>query len=113
MSKLLSEFKPDIVHCFSLYIVLSPSILDACREANIPVVMSCNDYKHICTNYRLYHHGKICMECEGGKLYMPIINNCCKHSFAFSVASSIESMVHEFLNIHRKIFILFCSRVNL
>ncbi len=102
MSKLLSEFKPDIVHCFSLYIVLSPSILDACREANIPVVMSCNDYKHICTNYRLYHHGKICMDCKGGKLYMPIINNCCKHSFAFSVASSLESMVHEFLNIHRK-----------
>ena len=50
MHDILAEFKPDIVHCFSLYIVLSPSILDACREANIPVVMSCNDYKHIFTN---------------------------------------------------------------
>lgn len=102
MQQVLQDFKPDIVHCFSLYIILSPSILDACREARVPVVMSCNDYKHICTNYRLYHHGRICMDCKGGKNYMPIINNCCKHSFAFSVASSIEFMVHEFKNIHRK-----------
>lgn len=100
--KLLREFKPDMVHCFSLYIVLSPSLLDACREEGVPVVMSCNDYKHICTNYRLYHHGKICMDCKGGKLWKPLVNNCCKHSFAFSVASTIESYVHEWMDIYRK-----------
>ncbi|MEO8147092.1 MAG: glycosyltransferase family 4 protein [Bacteroidia bacterium] len=100
--ELIDDFKPDVVHCFSLNVALSPSLLDACREKGVPVVMSCNDYKHICTNYRLYHHGKICTDCKGGKLYMPVVNNCCKHSFAFSVASSIEAYVHEYKNILRK-----------
>lgn len=101
-SDLLKAFQPDVVHCFSLNIALSPSLLEACKEQSIPVVMSCNDYKHICTNYRLYHHGKVCTDCKGGKLYMPVINNCCKHSFAFSVASSIEAYVHESRDIFRK-----------
>ena len=99
---LLASFQPDVIHCFSLNIALSPSLLEACKERNVPVVMSCNDYKHICTNYRLYHHGKVCTDCKGGKLYMSVINNCCKHSFAFSVASSIEAYVHESKDIFRK-----------
>jgi glycosyltransferase involved in cell wall biosynthesis len=99
---LIDSFKPDVVHCFSLNIVLSPSLLDACREKGIPVVMSCNDYKHICTNYRLYHHGKVCTDCKGGKLYKPMVNNCCKHSFAFSVASSLEAMDHERRDLFRR-----------
>lgn len=101
-AELIDSFKPDIVHCFSLNIALSPSLLEACKEKNVPVVMSCNDYKHICTNYRLYHHGKVCTDCKGGKLYMSVVNNCCKHSFAFSVASSIEAYAHESKDIFRK-----------
>jgi glycosyltransferase involved in cell wall biosynthesis len=99
---LLDEFHPDIVHVFAVYVTLTPSVLEACREKNVPVVMSCNDYKHICTNYRLYHHGHVCTDCKGGKLYSSVINNCCKHSFAFSVASCIEAYTHEIKNIYRK-----------
>lgn len=100
--KLLDDFKPDIVHVFAIYVTLTPSILEACKERNIPVVMSCNDYKHICTNYRLYHHGHVCTDCKGGKFYMPVLNNCCKHSLAFSIASAAEAYVHEWKNIYRK-----------
>src|SRR5215471_11436579 len=46
-ARLLDDFKPDIVHVFAMFTHLSPSLLDACREKNVPVVMSCNDYKHI------------------------------------------------------------------
>lgn len=105
---LIDSFKPDLVHCFSLNIVLSPSLLDACKEKGIPVIMSCNDYKHICTNYRLFYNGKLCTDCKGGKLYKPMINNCCKYSFAVSVASSIEAYVHEYKNIIRKNIHTFC-----
>ena len=63
--QLLRKIKPDVVHVFAIYVTITPSILDACREEGIPVVMSCNDYKHICPNYRLFHHGKICEDCKG------------------------------------------------
>jgi glycosyltransferase involved in cell wall biosynthesis len=100
--KLVDKFKPDIVHVFSIQTHISPSILDVCRAKNVPVVMSCNDYKHICPNYKLYHHGRLCEECKGGKFYNAIKNRCCKDSLVFSVASSVESYVHAALNIYRK-----------
>jgi glycosyltransferase involved in cell wall biosynthesis len=100
--KLLQEFQPDIVHVFAIYVTITPSILDACREQGVPVVMSCNDYKHICPNYRLFHHGRICEDCKGGKFYNAVLNNCCKHSLAVSLVSAAESYTHEFINIWKK-----------
>lgn len=101
-SRLLSSFQPDVVHVFAIYTTITPSILDACSEAGIPVVMSCNDYKHICPNYRLFHHGKICEDCKDGKFYNAVLNNCCKHSFGVSVVSAVESYTHAWLNIWKK-----------
>lgn len=102
MARLIADFKPDIVHAFAIYVQLTPAILDAAREANVPVVMSCNDYKHICPNYKLYHHGKICEECKGGKFYHAIVNRCCHDSMVYSVASSVEAYAHNWMNIYRK-----------
>lgn len=96
--KVLEEFKPDIVHVFAIFSTISPSILDACAEAKVKVVMSCNDYKHICPNYKLYHHGKICLECQNGKFYNAIKNKCCKDSLSFSIASALEAYVHKVLS---------------
>lgn len=102
MERLIKDFKPDIVHAFAIYVQLTPAILDAARAANVPVVMSCNDYKHICPNYKLYHHGKICEECKGGKFHRAIVNHCCHDSMVYSVASSVEAYAHNWLNIYRK-----------
>lgn len=102
MARLIEDFKPDIVHVFAIYVQLTPAILDAAREAGVPVVMSCNDYKHVCPNYKLYHHGKICEECKGGKFYRAVVNRCCHDSMAYSVASSVEAYAHNWMNIYRK-----------
>jgi glycosyltransferase involved in cell wall biosynthesis len=102
MAHLIRDFKPDIIHAFAIYVKLTPAILDAAREANVPVVMSCNDYKHICPNYKLYHHGKVCEECKGGHFYRAIINQCCHYSLTYSIASSVEAYVHNLLNIYKK-----------
>lgn len=102
ITRLLKDFKPDIVHVFAMFTHLSPSLLDACREMDIPVVMSCNDYKHICPNYKLYHHGKLCEACKGGKYYNALLNRCCQDSVAFSLASFLESTAHHSMNILRK-----------
>jgi len=99
---LLIRLQPDIVHVFAIYVTITPSILEVCSELGIPVVMSCNDYKHICPNYRLFHHGKICEDCKGGKFYKAITNNCCKHSIGVSMVSALESYVHEKRDIYRK-----------
>ncbi|MEQ9008548.1 MAG: glycosyltransferase, partial [Ekhidna sp.] len=97
--RMISDFQPDIVHVFSIFTTVTPSILDACSEMGVKVVMSCNDYKHICPNYKLYHHGRICLECKGGKFYNAIKNKCCKDSVSFSLVSSLESYAHMYKNV--------------
>lgn len=102
MARLIQDFKPDLIHVFAIYIQLTPAILDAAREAGIPVVMSCNDYKHICPTYKLFHHGHPCDECKNGKFYRAIINRCSHKSLTFSIANTIEAYIHDRLNIYRK-----------
>ncbi len=101
-SKLINEFQPDIVHVFAVYISLTPSVLDACKEANIPLVMSLNEYKHICPNYKLFNHGHVCEDCKGGHFYRATINRCAKNSLMYSAASTLEAYVHNWLDIYRK-----------
>ncbi len=102
MARVIDDFEPDIVHAFAIYVKLTPSVLDAATAAGIPIVMSCNDYKHICPNYKLYHHGRICEECKGGRFYRTVVNRCCHDSMIYSFASSMEAYVHGFMNIYRK-----------
>jgi len=106
-SKLVKEFKPDIVHCFAVYTKLTPSVLDAFRVAGVPVVCSLNDYKHICPNYKLFHHGKVCEDCRGRNFVHAIRNRCAHDSLLYSTASAMESYAHRFLNVYRKNIQLF------
>jgi glycosyltransferase involved in cell wall biosynthesis len=99
---LIEDFKPDLIHAFGIVTHLSPSIFDAAKRKNIPIVWSLNDYKHICPNYKLFHHGKLCEDCKGGKFYMCVVNKCSHDSVAYSVASALESYVHSTLNIYKK-----------
>ncbi len=102
MAKLIEDFKPDIIHAFAIYVRLTPSILEAAKEAGVPVVMSCNDYKHICPNYKLFHSGSVCEDCKGGKFYSALKNRCCHNSAVYSAASMIEAYAHQSKDIWRK-----------
>lgn len=105
--KLLNDFQPDLIHCFNIMTQISPSILVAAKERNIPVVISLNDYKHICPNYKLFHHGKICEDCKNGSYIHCFLNKCAHDSAAFSLASTIESYVHKWMNVYMKNISLF------
>lgn len=103
VEQLIDKFKPDIFHAFALNVHLSPSVIDAAHSKGVPVVMTANDYKHICPNYKLYHHGRICTDCRGGRFYKAIQNRCCKDSVGLSIASSIEGYAHAALGIYKKV----------
>ena len=110
--RLIADFKPDIAHCFAIYTKLTPSILDEFRAHDVPVVCSFNDYKHICPNYKLFHHNHICEDCKGGRFSSAIRNRCAHDSLVRSVAVAAEAAVHHQLDIYRKNvnMFLFASR---
>ena len=54
LSKKLADFRPDVVHIHNFFPRLSPSILDACRDAHVPVVLTLHNYRILCPSALLY-----------------------------------------------------------
>lgn len=99
----LDDFKPDIVHVHNIYHQLSPSILEAAKERNIPVVMHLHDYKLVCPNYRLFTKNRVCRKCLDKKSYWPCLYNNCYESTAASFLAALEMTIHhKWLHIYEK-----------
>lgn len=85
LSKVLDEFKPDIVHVQNLYPLLSSAIFAPIRKRGIPVVMRCPNYRLFCPQgLSLDPSGKICERCWGGHE-----TNCARFNCLGSRAKSI------------------------
>lgn len=110
--RLVNDFKPDLVHVFSVHIRLTPSFFEICEKRNIPIIMSCNDYKHICPNYKLYQNNKLCESCKGGKFYNATLKRCSKNSLKYSLASTLEAYIHNHMGIYKKKIKLFLFASN-
>ena len=59
ISAMLKAFKPDVVHLHNIYTHLSPSVLAACREQGVPVIMTVHDYALVSANYGLWDHDSL------------------------------------------------------
>jgi glycosyltransferase involved in cell wall biosynthesis len=94
----LDKESPDIVHVHHLYPLLSPSVLSACKEKNVPVVMSCHNYFLECPIGFLLSDGKICEKCCEGKEYWCILKNCRDNIFE-STAYAIRMAIARCLNL--------------
>lgn len=103
MINAIRDFRPDVIHVFAIHVHLTPSILEAANENNVPVLMSCNDYKHICPNYKLFENNKVCEACKGGRFYNAVLKKCCKDSLVFSVASALEAYIHSYKEVYEKL----------
>ena len=101
MASALATGKPDLVQVQNLYPFLSPSILVACREAGVPVVMRCPNYRLFCPNSLLLSHNEICERCLGGREYWCVIRNCernyCK-SFGYAVRNAVARISRRILD---------------
>jgi glycosyltransferase involved in cell wall biosynthesis len=76
MKSLLEQEEPDFVLAQNVYPFISPAVLVACREGNVPVIMRCPNYRLICPNGLFMTKGEICERCAGGKEYWCILKNC-------------------------------------
>src|SRR5471032_451877 len=43
--KLLSRERPDVVHVHNTLVMISPSIYEACKQADVPVVQTLHNYR--------------------------------------------------------------------
>jgi glycosyltransferase involved in cell wall biosynthesis len=89
--KVITETKPDLVHCHNVYGRLSTSILGVAKKRGIPVVLTVHDYKVVCPSYVMLRDGKPCSACIDGGYYRCAVSRCHKGQLAASMVYSIEA----------------------
>jgi glycosyltransferase involved in cell wall biosynthesis len=62
-SQLLEREKPDVVHIHNTFVMISPSIYAACREALVPVIQSLHNFRFFCAGAEFARNGSVCEEC--------------------------------------------------
>jgi glycosyltransferase involved in cell wall biosynthesis len=93
--------RPDVVHIHNLYPLLSPSILLACRDARVPVVMTVHNYRLMCPIAVHFRDGHICEDCLGGREWMCLLNNC-RDSRMESAAYALRNWTVRTLGFYKK-----------
>jgi glycosyltransferase involved in cell wall biosynthesis len=92
----LAEFKPDVVHVHNFFPLLTPSIYEACQDADVPIVQTLHNYRIICPGSYLSREGRICEDCITGSAYQAALHGCYRGSFIGSLA------VARMVEFHRK-----------
>ncbi len=91
LSKVLDEYKPDIVQVQNIYPLISSSIFKPIKKRGIPIVMRCPNYRLFCPNgFCLLPKGEVCEKCFGGKEWNCLINNC-ENSLVKSLGYAIRN----------------------
>lgn len=102
LEKLIKDFNPDIVHLHNIH-YLSPSVIDAAKKHNVPVVMTLHDYKPICPERTMYVRGQIWEASKKTKYYRCFLDKCIKNSYLKSLLATIEAYLHRFLKTYEKV----------
>jgi glycosyltransferase involved in cell wall biosynthesis len=92
--RLLSDYRPDVVHVHGIHRQISPSILTRARLRGIPVVQSLHDYHHICpADVLLFRGSEPCLPRRCGTLCYgaAVRGRCMRGSLAASALSAAET----------------------
>lgn len=103
LKKLIKDTKPDIAYLLHHINKLSPSVIDACKQNNLPVVMRLSDFFLVCPDGHLYRNKQICEECIKGSLFSAIKHRCVKKSLIASIIKSAAMKFHRVLKIYKKV----------
>lgn len=85
----LRNIKPDIVHIHNTFPLWTFSIIDACNEINIPIVMTLHNYRLICAKGTFYRKNKICEICSKSSSFNAVKYKCYQQSIIKSFAVSL------------------------
>jgi len=108
MSKLIDDLKPDIVHLQNIHHQLTPAIVLAAAERNVPIVWTMHDYILNCPNDNFFCHGRICTRCARGNNVHAVIHRCKKGSLAASLLAAFECTLYNPKRLANYVFRFIC-----
>lgn len=91
----LVRHRPDVVHLHNVYPLISPAVAREAGEAQVPVVQTVHNYRHLCAAGTFYRDGHACEDCLGKSVPWPAIaHGCYRFSHLQSVPMVAGQVVH-------------------
>jgi glycosyltransferase involved in cell wall biosynthesis len=94
VTDLLRARKPDLVHIHNTFMMISPSIYDACAALGVPTVLTLHNYRMLCPSTTLYRNGEVCEECIDGGLARGVMHGCYRESRLTTAAVAMMIQIH-------------------
>jgi len=85
LEALINDTKPDVAF-FLNAVYFTDSIIDACKNNNIPIVWRLSDYNKICANYLMLRDGQVCDDCIDKGIKEGVRNRCGGYQRSMSAA---------------------------
>jgi glycosyltransferase involved in cell wall biosynthesis len=93
LKDVLQLYKPDLVYLLQFHLKLSSSVIDACKDLNIPVICRLSDFNFVCANNILLREGKVCTKCIDNTVNQIKYN--CLNSYSYTI---LDFLVRNFNN---------------
>lgn len=104
MKHLIIDTKPDLVYIMQMHNKISPSIVDAAREMNVPVIHRISDFQYMCPNALFYNDRiGVCEDCLKGKRMSCVKYKCVLNSPIYSGIKMMAKWMHDIMKVHRRI----------
>lgn len=104
MGRLLDETKPDLVYIMQFHNKISPSIIDAAKNRNIPVVHRISDFQYMCPNALFYNEKYgVCEDCLKGKKWNCVKHKCVLNSAIYSFIKMSAKWLHDIMGIASRV----------
>src|ERR1700730_14658685 len=72
IEELLRQERPDLVHVHNTFMMISPSIYQACQEVGVPVLQTLHNFRLLCPAWTLSREGRVCEECVDDGLWRSV-----------------------------------------
>lgn len=94
VARILHTERPDLVHVHNTFLMISPSIYEACQDAQVPVVQTLHNYRLFCPAMFCFRDGHICEECREHNLLHGVWHGCYHNSLSATAAVALMLQVH-------------------
>lgn len=95
LQTLIRRERPFIAHFHNTFPLLSPSVYDAARVENIPVIQTLHNYRLLCPNALFLRGGKVCTDClDHGTPIFGALRGCYRNSRSASAVVALMLIFH-------------------
>ena len=92
--QLLRREKPDLVHVHNTFMMISPSVFQACRDEGVAVLQTLHNFRLLCPASTFNRGGKVCEECLHGSLWNGVRHGCYRRSHVKTAAVALMLYLH-------------------